>query len=428
MGYKTTGLTVAACFIAEIALAFTGNAHGWPAVLVAVTGLVALVLFVRSVVAPVNTALNGMDLLSGQDFNNRLALVGERHADRIVRLFNSMIDRLREERLSNMEQENFLTQLIAVSPMGVVMLDFDRRISMANRSFRDIAGISGSEDISGKELKEIDSRLAVLMSEVPLGESRLINCGDSQRYRCYHLSIVEKGFTREFYMIECLTEEVMKAERRAYENVIRTISHEVNNSMTGVRSVFEMLSDTTDDTEIREVIESCDARCGHMCSFISKYADVVRVPDAVLRRVDLGAVLERMTPFFCGMAGSGVEVTLDAVESNLDVMADESLMEQALVNIVKNAVESIDSGDGRVTISVARERNRVVVTIADNGRPIPEEITSQLFNPFFSSKPGGQGIGLTLTSEILRRHNARFSLVTGDDRLTRFTFSLPALL
>lgn len=426
MGYKTSASLTAISLAAVVALGIAGISPSWLSAAIGAVGLVSLAILIRSAVVPVNTALNGMDLLAGQDFNNRLAHVGERHADRIVRLFNTMIDRLREERLSNLEQENFLTQLIAVSPMGVVLLDFDRRITMDNKAFRQITGISESEDVCGREIESLDSRLVRLMAEVPLGENRLINCGDSQRYRCYHLSIVEKGFIREFYLIECLTEEVLKAERRAYENVIRTISHEVNNSMTGVKSVFEMLIDTTPDSEIREVLESCDARCGNMCKFISNYADVVRLPDAQPDIVDMRSMLERLKPFFDGMAGDGISVSLDFCEESLVAMADESLIEQALVNVVKNAIESIGETGGSLDISAVREGRRIVVTVADDGCPIPAETASQLFNPFFTSKPGGQGIGLTLTGEILRRHNSRFSLVTGADGLTRFTFTLPA--
>jgi len=126
------------------------------------------------------------------------------------------------------------------------------------------------------------------------------------------------------------------------------------------------------------------------------------------------------------MAGDGISVSLDCCEESLVAMADESLIEQALVNVVKNAIESIGETGGSLDISAVSEGSRIVVTVADDGCPIPAETASQLFNPFFTSKPGGQGIGLTLTGEILRRHNSRFSLVTGADGLTRFTFTLPA--
>ena len=121
------------------------------------------------------------------------------------------------------------------------------------------------------------SELASHMMEVPLGENRVIRGGDVRTYRCYHLSFIRAGFMRRFYLLESLTEEVMKAERAAYEKVIRVISHEVNNTMGGVRSVLQTLRDVCEDPDIEEVVDSCDDRCVQMCDFISSYADVVKV-------------------------------------------------------------------------------------------------------------------------------------------------------
>lgn len=104
--------------------------------------LVVSGLLLWSVILPGERVSRGMELLRAQDFNNRLTKVGQYDADRIVTLFNSMIDKLRNERLRNMERESFLNLLIDASPMGVVMLDFDGRISMVNSSFLEDCGFT----------------------------------------------------------------------------------------------------------------------------------------------------------------------------------------------------------------------------------------------------------------------------------------------
>lgn len=239
----------------------------------------------------------GMDLLASQDFGSRLVTVSEPNADRMVRLFNTMIDRLHDERLRNMEQDNFLSLLIDASPMGVAMLDFDGRISMTNSAFLKIMGLSSIEMAQGKDIRELDTPLTSALIELPQGDNRVIRHGGVDMYRCWHLSVVQKGFPRRFYLIESMTEEIMKAERHAYGKVIRTISHEVNNTMAGVRSLLQMLCDTASDPEERDLMESCDARCSSMCSFISGYADVVRLPDPVIRQENLNSVVADMLPF-----------------------------------------------------------------------------------------------------------------------------------
>lgn len=389
-----------------------------------VESLLLLLLF-TSVLKPAQTVRHGMDLIAAQDFNNRLVKVGEPETDRIVKLFNTMIDKLRNERLNNMERESFLQLLIEASPMGVVMLDFDGKISLVNQSFLKITGIQSEESVVGREIAALPSDLARRMGEVPLGVREVIRRGDVRCYRCYHLSFVQSGFQRHFYLLESLTEEVMKAERGAYEKVIRIISHEVNNTMGGVKSVLDMLHDLTDSDDVAEVIESCDNRCDQMTRFISSYADVVRVPEPVKEANDLNSVVEDMVPFLHGMMPPGVKLDYASSDTPLMVAVDVALIQQVIVNIVKNAIESIPTGsdpsrEGHVGILTYKREGRSVLEINNNGEPISDAVAAQLFSPFFTTKREGRGIGLTLINEILNRHGALYSLKTYPDGLTRF--------
>ena len=385
---------------------------------------VVMLLLFRSVIKPAHTVQRGLDLIAAQDFNNRLNRVGEREADRIVKLFNTMIDKLRNERLLNMERERFMQLLVEASPMGVVILDFDHHITLVNPSFLKLTGLESEQEVLGLEVGELPSDLARRMAGVPLGESRQIRMGDTKHYRCYHLNFIQSGFQRHFYLIESLTEEVIKAERTVYEKVIRTISHEVNNTMGGVRSVMETLHDLTDSEEIREVIDSCNDRCCQLTHFISSYADVVRVPEPVKMPVELNGMLGEMMLFLKNMHPEEVELEFipwrDEIKAEIDVM----LMQQVLLNIVKNAVESI-SGTGRIELRAAQRNGRPVIEVNNNGEPISEEVGARLFSPFFTTKRQGRGLGLILVSEILNRHGASYSLRTGQDGITRFTIILP---
>ncbi|MBD5358516.1 MAG: PAS domain-containing protein [Bacteroides sp.] len=385
-------------------------------------GLAVILLWLmwRSVLLPARMVMKGMDLIKAQDFNNRLLNVHEPDSDKIVDLFNQMIDKLRNERLHNREQESFLKLLIEASPMGVMMLDYDDRITMMNDSFLRLTGIKDIESVKGKTMNEVPSELARKMQEVNLGENRIIRNGDVKRYRCYHLSFIQTGFQRQFYLLESLTEEVMKAERQAYEKVIRIISHEVNNTMGGVRSVLDTIHSVCEEDDLREVIESCDNRCNEMCNFISSYADVVRVPKPVMKETDLVQMLRTMSPFLQETLPENIRLTFTPTEEKSVVSIDLSLIQQVIVNIVKNAVESIQS-EGFIDISIEKLGKETQLTISNNGAPITEEVSRNLFSPFFTTKREGRGLGLTLISEILNLHNARFSLKTGADLITRFT-------
>ena len=370
------------------------------------------------------TVTRGLELIASQDFNNRLTHTGIHGPDKIVDLFNTMIDKLRSERTKNLEQENFLQLLTKASPMGVLTLDFDRRITMANPSFLKITGISDEHEILGKKPEDIEISLVREMLKTKLGTNSVIRDGDVRTYRCYHLSFIQTGFRREFYLLESLTEEVLKAEREAYEKVIRTISHEVNNTMCGVRSVIQTIADTTDDTDTIEVLESCDNRCEQMCGFVSAYADVVRLPEPTIHATDLKAEVGRLIPFLKMAVKDGVDVEFKTSDHPTMVMIDTNMMQQALVNIIKNANESISSEGGWIRITVKKDGNHTILEIANNGEPISDEVSRNLFRPFYTTKRTGRGIGLTLTAEILNRHNARFRLWTDSQKITRFRITL----
>ncbi len=408
------------CICAMIALiAFYPEERIWMLGSV-VLSVVFLFLLYRSVVKPRQTTMRGMELIASQDFNNRLSKVGETDSDKIVALFNSMIDKLRNERLKNIEQDGLLRLLIDASPMGVAMLDFNGRIDMVNRSFLKIMGISSESQIIGSEMTSLYSELASHMMEVPLGENRVIRGGDVRTYRCYHLSFIRAGFMRRFYLLESLTEEVMKAERAAYEKVIRVISHEVNNTMGGMRSVLQTLRDVCEDPDIEEVVDSCDDwKVTGVQTCALPISDVVKVPAPVMTRVDINEKIRGLLPFLNGLAREGINVYFDSSPEPVDVCIDIALMQQVIVNIFKNAVESI-SEEGFVRIETLLDRQRPVMVISNNGKPMTEDVSKQLFSPFFTTKKEGRGIGLTLVSEILNRHGANYSLRTDKDGITRF--------
>lgn len=409
-------ISICAAVVAEWVL--TGPYH-WIIYVILSLSLILLLLLFRSVLKPAQTVRRGLELIAAQDFNNRLVKVEEPESDRLVKLFNTMIDKLRNERLLNMERENFLQLLVEASPMGVVMLDFNGYITMVNPSFLRITGLPEGFKVEGKEMSELPSELVQRMTAVALGKCEVIRHGDIRRYRCYHLSFIQSGFTRQFYLLESLTEEVMKAERSAYEKVIRIISHEVNNTMGGVRSVLGTLDKILEMDDIHEVIESCDERCERMTRFISSYADVVRVPEPIRSDVDLNSLVGDMFPFLQGMGSDRIHMLFLPADYKIEVNVDIELMQQVIVNIVKNAVESIQR-EGNIEILTGMEGGRPLLMISNDGEPISDEVSAQLFSPFFTTKREGRGIGLTLISEILNRHESVYSLRTGEDGITRF--------
>ena len=381
-----------------------------------------LIYFYRKVVKPLNSIAGGMDLLQAQDFSSRLSPVGQREADHIVSIFNRMMNQLKEERLRLREQNHFLDLLISVSPMGVIILTLDERISMANKAALEFLDEGTEEDIMNKTMDELSGSLAEELNQIPKDTTVTIRLSDSRIYRCSRLSFIDRGFAHPFYLIESLTSEVMKAEKKAYEKVIRMIAHEVNNSVAGITSTLDTIDDalqTIDDTEdIREVMKVCVERSYSMSRFITNFADVVKIPEPQKEEVHLNDRVTACKIFMENLCQNrNIELHLELCEENPVVSMDTSLFEQVLINIIKNATESIDT-NGKIFIRTSA--SPLMLEIGDTGKGISKEVETKLFTPFFSTKPNGQGIGLIFIREVLMKHGYTFSLRTYPDGITRF--------
>ena len=381
-----------------------------------------LVFFYRKVIKPLNSIAGGMDLLQAQDFSSRLAPVGQREADRIVEVFNRIMQQLKEERLRLREQNHFLDLLISASPMGVIILTLDERISMANKAALGFLNEGSENDILNKGMSELEGSLAEELSRMEKDTTTTIRLSDSQIYRCSYLSFIDRGFAHPFYLIESLTSEVMKAEKKAYEKVIRMIAHEVNNSVAGITSTLDTVNDvlqSMDDTEdLCEVMKVCIERSFSMSRFITNFADVVKIPEPHLEEVKLNDRVVACKTFMENIClNKNITLSIDLCEENPIVLLDTSLFEQVLINIIKNAAESIEE-NGEITIRTSA--SPLMLEIGDTGKGISKEVETKLFSPFFSTKPNGQGIGLIFIREVLMKHGCTFSLRTYPDGITRF--------
>lgn len=363
------------------------------------------IIVYRRVLLPVMALKHGIDLLQAQDFSSRLAKVGSRDADNIGAVFNRMMDALKNERLRVMERNQFLDMLIEASPMGIVIYDFNGSISDMNSAARSLLD---------------NDELRCATEELQRGEVRTVRLSDTRIYRLSSLTFLDRGFQRPFVLMESLSEEVRKVEKAAYGKVIRQMSHEVNNTVAGVTPVLDTLAAITDDPDLTETVTASSDRLLSLSRFVTNYAEMVKLPAPDLHEVNLTALVESMIPFLESLAaGREIRINTDVERENPVILrADPVQIEQVIVNIVKNSIESIAGSTGSGTVTVRLTGHGLEV--ADNGGGISPEVAENLFTPFFTTKNSGNGIGLMLVSEILHNHGFAFSLRTYADGITRF--------
>ncbi len=385
------------------------------------------------VVLPIRAVGDGMDMLRSQDYATTLAPVGQPDADRVVELYNALMHRLKKERLKLEERDNFLSLVMEVTPIGFVVLDYDMRIVSVNPAARRLLELPDDYSPTHRPLSELSAKMPFKLEDLIEGESRTWRLPTAQVRRITRMRFFDRSFSRLFFSIESLTEEVCSAEKEAYEKLIRLIAHEVNNSTAGIIGVLNTIGDAADDTppaiesDTLEAIAVCRDRCMAMNRFITRFAEVVKLPEPTLSDVDLVPLCERCLTLMQPMAvTAAVELRMQKGQAPCRVRCDNEQIEQVVINMLRNAIESfapVDEAQARETRVVSISLDRRSLIVEDNGAPISQEVATRLFTPFFSTKPNGQGIGLVVIREVLLHHGWAFSLATDSDGWTRFRCS-----
>ncbi|MEM9303957.1 MAG: ATP-binding protein [Pseudomonadota bacterium] len=420
-----TGLAVAATFAEELGLWFFAIEAGL--VLSAIVGL----SLVNKALAPLDFVAAFSDVLREREFTSRFSTVGMREMDELIKTYNQMLETLYDERVKIGEQRGFVERFLDATPIGVVLLDFDGRIAMANGAAATFLETNGTP-LTGRRFGQLEHPLAVAAGRMDAGESRLVQAGSARRFRLEKDAWVDRGFDREFVLIEELTAVLDESERNAYRKLVRLMSHEVNNTIAATNSLLQSCANyapqltEADRTDFVDALQVVIRRNDHLGGFVRDFARVVRLPQPELTPTDLAALIEGLQPIFeAGCRERGIEFTASIAASRPRALADADQLEQVLINVVKNAQEATPAG-GTIRVALAIVDAVARLDVIDTGHGIKEDDRDALFSPFFSSKPKGQGLGLTLVKEILLQHGFAFSLESAGGQ-TRFRIDAPLL-
>lgn len=384
---------------------------------------------VRGLFESLDLLAEGARFLDEQEFTTRFKETGRPELDRLVSLYNRLADDLRNERTKLREQHHFLTEVLQASPSGIVILDFDGRIDVVNPAATKVLGMA-AEGARGRLLSDLPGVLGSDLAAAAAGGPRVHTTGAGGKIRVVSSRFSDRGHDRRFLLLEELTDEVRAAEKAAYEKLIRMVAHEVGNSVAASGSLLQSSLSysrhlpAADRGDFEDAVSVCLARLSTLNGFVRDLAEVVRLPEPNLQPCDLEAVLRGSSLLLRASAGkAGVEWSLEIGEGLPLVLADRAQLEQAFLNIAKNAIEAAGE-KGRVLVRAARGRDGVDVLVENTSDGIAEEVQARLFTPFFSTKASGRGLGLTLVREILTHHKAPFALAAPPGGPTRFSFSL----
>lgn len=383
--------------------------------------LVAAWRFLRLGGAARDLARSGRELLAEGDFATRFRHLGQRDVDELVDLFNALSEELRRERMRLEERNLLLGKLVAASPAGVVMLDLEDRVEMVNPAAAALLGRvpPGDEPLLGRRAADLPPPFGAAAAGLAAGGVQVVALSGGRRARVARAEFEDRGFGRTFLLFEEITDEVRASERSAYEKVIRLVSHEVNNSAGAIASLLEssraiLLAARRDGlaqiADVDEALAVAGSRIRHLAAFVDGFAEVVRLPDPRLRRIDFADLVRDLATLHRAEAERrSVTLELAAPTAPVPVLADREQLEQAVVNLLRNAFEATPDG-GEIAIAIATEGRTAALAIRDSGPGIPPAVAKQLFTPFFSTKRDGRGLGLTLVREVTLRHGGEVGL------------------
>ncbi len=392
--------------------------------------LVWAVQLYRDFVRPLQLIAAGTEAMQAQDFSLKFLSVGQREMDQLIAVYNQMLDALRQERVSQHEKSFLLERLIQASPAGILILDFEGRVESVNEAATRLLGLPAAAVLGRAPAALPGAWGPALAAALAHERPQALRLSGLQTYRAHTAHFLDRGFQRRFILLEELTQELMQQEKAAYEQLIRMMSHEINNSIGAINSILHSFRHyapqlaPADRPDYTEALEVSIARNTQLANFIANFSHLVRLPPPTPQPTDVHALLRGICRLLQPQSAQRrIAWHLELAPAPLVVPLDAQQLEQALLNIAKNALEAIGT-DGNIWVRTTAEPPALVV--ANDGPALAPEVSQRLFTPFFSTKKDGQGIGLTLVRDILMQHDFAFGLATEADGRTAFRVALRA--
>ena len=364
------------------------------------------------VVRPLQTLSNLVAALREGDYTIRVR--GARHGDALGEAaleVNALAESLREQRLGAMEATALLETVIGEIDVAIFAFDLETRLQLVNRAGERLLGRS-AEQLLGRRASELG--LADWLEGEPARTIHATFPGGGGRWGVRRGTFRERGRQHQLLVISDLSRELREEERQAWRRIIRVIGHELNNSLAPIKSIAGSLEsllaapERADDwdEDARRGLAVIGSRAEALNRFMQAYAALARLPAPVRRDVDVGEMVRRvkaMEPRVAVEVRPGPDMT---------VRADGDQIDQALINLVRNAADAALETGGGVAVGWSRGAGHVEIRVEDGGPGLSG--TANLFVPFFTTKPGGSGIGLVLARQIVEAHGGALSLENRD--------------
>ena len=380
----------------------------WTLTVLIVGAWLGFALAVRErVVFPLQTLSNLLGALREGDYSVRGRSPRPDDAlGEVMREVNTLGSTLREQRLGAMEATTLLRTVMREIAVAIFAFDENQRLRLVNRAGERLLA-APAERLLGQTAAEL--QMDVCLDGPAVTTLQTVFPGGAGRWGVRRTRIREHGLPLELVVISDLTQALSEQELHAWQRLVRVLGHELNNSLTPIKSIAgslesivarERLPDDWRD-DMRRGLNVIMSRSDSLSRFIGAYARLAKLPRPQLQPLSVADCVERAVSF-----ETRLPVHVDAGPSFI-MRGDPDQLEQVIINLLRNATDASLTTNGRVTVGWQRD-TMVEIWVKDEGPGLSS--TANLFVPFFTTKPGGSGIGLVLSRQIAEGHGGALSL------------------
>jgi len=352
--------------------------------------------------------------------------------------FNKVLEAFRKARSEKEEHWQYLNTVIQHVNTGIISFDLTGRIELINHVAKGLLRRPQIKNIS--EIEEFDKGLYDLLKRIRTGEQSLYQVDNRIQLAIHATELRLRGNSYKLVAFQNIQSELQKKEIESWQNLTKVLRHEIMNSMTPIASLtstlndilseelvnkgehFEISVDGVDD--IHEGLKTIESRSKALIHFIDAYREYTSIPQPKFKDILVNELLEEIHGLMkIDIRKSSTAFSCTTRPNSLTINADEDQIQQVLINLVKNAVESVaNKENGKVKIVAGIDkRDRKFIEVRDNGEGIIPEAIERIFIPFYTTKKTGSGIGLALSRQIMQLHNGTLTVDSEIDVETVFT-------
>ncbi len=352
--------------------------------------------------------------------------------------FNEVLEAFRKARSEKEEHGQYLNTVVQQIGTGLLSFDTAGNIELINAVAKKYLRTPQIHNLS--EVSEKSEALYRILTEIRPGANRLYRLDAKHQLAIYATELILHGNSYKLITMQNIQPELQQNEVEAWQKLTSVLRHEIMNSITPIasltstlkeilvedlkqkNSLFEIGTEAVDD--LQEGLNTIEGRSYGLIKFIDAYRDYTTIPEPNIVKINLYELFEHIANLMkIEIRKSKVKFEWTVVPKSLHIDADIELIEQVLINLVKNAIEAVEEKpdpEVRLTGCVDQE-NRVCINIRDNGMGILPEAQERIFIPFYTTKKNGSGIGLALSRQIMQLHNGTLSVESQPDKYTEFT-------